>query len=103
MSQRVWLVTGANSGFGAEFVHQILARGDQVIATGRNPDKLAALSNSGAHLLRLDVTSSIDELKEIAKQAEAVYGRIDVLINNAGYVDLGLSSISGLLEDGTEL
>jgi len=87
--QRVWLVTGANSGFGAEFVHQILARGDKVIATGRNPDKLAALSNSGAHLLKLDVTSSIDELYEIAKQAEAVYGRIDVLINNAGYVEMG--------------
>ena len=87
--QRVWLVTGANSGFGAEFVHQILARGDKVIATGRNPDKLAALSGSGAHLMKLDVTSSIDQLKEIAKQAEAVYGRIDVLINNAGYIEMG--------------
>ena len=87
--QRVWLVTGANSGFGAEFVHQILARGDKVIATGRNPDKLAALSGSGAHVMKLDVTSSIDQLKEIAKQAEAVYGRIDVLINNAGYIEMG--------------
>jgi NAD(P)-dependent dehydrogenase (short-subunit alcohol dehydrogenase family) len=87
--QRVWLITGANSGFGTEFVHQILARGDKVIATGRNSDKLSALSNTGAHLLKLDVTSPLGELKEIAKQAEAVYGRIDVLVNNAGYIEMG--------------
>src|SRR5271169_2247316 len=86
---RVWLITGANSGFGTEFVHQILARGDKVIATGRNPDKLSALSNSGAHLLKLDVTSPLEELRKIAKQAEAVYGRIDVLLNNAGYIEMG--------------
>lgn len=87
--QRTWVITGANSGFGTEFVHQILARGDKVIATGRNPDKLSALSNTGAHLVKLDVTSPLGELKEIAKQAEAVYGRIDVLVNNAGYIEMG--------------
>ena len=88
--QRVWLITGANSGFGTEFVHQVLARGDKVIATGRNPDKLiASLGNTTAHLLRLDVTSSLEELKAIAEQAEKVYGRIDVLVNNAGYVEMG--------------
>ena len=88
-TQRVWLVTGANSGFGAEFVKQILARGDKVIATGRNPNKLSALANTGAHLLTLDVTSPLDELKAIAKEAVKVYGRIDVLVNNAGYIELG--------------
>src|SRR5271169_664807 len=87
--QRVWLVTGANSGFGAEFVHQILARGDKVIATGRNPAKLAVLSDTKAHLLKLDVTSPLQELQAIAKEAASVYGRIDVLVNNAGYIEMG--------------
>ena len=88
-AQRVWLVTGANSGFGSQFVHQILARGDKVIATGRNPAKLASLSNTDAHLLKLDVTQPLDELKQIAKDAVAVYGHIDVPINNAGYIEMG--------------
>jgi NADP-dependent 3-hydroxy acid dehydrogenase YdfG len=91
MSQlRVWLITGSNSGFGADFVRQVLARGDKVIATGRSPEKLkAALGNSGAHLLKLDVTSPLSELQEIAKEANGVYGQIDVLVNNAGYVEMG--------------
>jgi NAD(P)-dependent dehydrogenase (short-subunit alcohol dehydrogenase family) len=90
MSQElVWLITGANSGFGAEFVHQILARGDKVIATGRNPAKLAGLSNTKAHLLKLDVTSPLEELQAIAKEAASVHGRIDVLVNNAGYIEMG--------------
>jgi NAD(P)-dependent dehydrogenase (short-subunit alcohol dehydrogenase family) len=87
--QRVWLITGANSGFGTEFVHQILARGDKVIATGRNPNKLAVLANTKAHLLKLDVTSPLIELQQIAKEAVNVYGRIDVLVNNAGYIEMG--------------
>ena len=70
MSQQlVWLITGANSGFGTEFVHQILARGDKVIATGRNPDKLAVLSNTEAHLLKLDVTSPLEELTSHRKRS----------------------------------
>ena len=90
MSQpRVWLVTGSNSGFGTEFVKQILARGDKVIATARNPDNLSHLSNTGAHLLKLDVTSPLPDLHILAKQAVSVYGRIDVLINNAGYIQMG--------------
>ena len=85
----VWFITGANSGFGAEFVHQILARGDKVIATGRNPDKLAALSKTDAHLLKLEVTSPLSDLQAIAKEAVNVYGQIDVLANNAGYIEMG--------------
>jgi NADP-dependent 3-hydroxy acid dehydrogenase YdfG len=87
--QRVWLITGANSGFGTEFVHQILARGDKVIATGRNPNKLAVLANTEAHLLKLDVTFPLSELQQIVKEAVNVYGRIDVLVNNAGYIEMG--------------
>lgn len=88
--ERVWLITGANSGFGTEFVHPVLARGDKVIATGRNPAKLAAaLGNTDAHLLTLDVTAPLEDLKVIAGQAIKIYGRVDVLVNNAGYVEMG--------------
>jgi len=75
--ERVWLITGANSGFGKEFVHQVLARGDTVIATGRNTAKLAAaLGNTDAHLLTLDVTDPLEDLRTIAAQATKIYGRI---------------------------
>ena len=91
MSQeRVWFITGGNSGFGTQFVAQIFARGDKVIATARNPTKLrAALPNTTANLLTLDVTSPLPELQALAKEAVAIYGRIDVLVNNAGYVEMG--------------
>jgi short-subunit dehydrogenase len=88
-TERVWLVTGANSGFGMEYVKQILARGDKVIATGRSPTKLSALADTGVHLIKLDVTAPFEELQAIAKEAVNVYGRIDVLVNNAGYIEMG--------------
>jgi NAD(P)-dependent dehydrogenase (short-subunit alcohol dehydrogenase family) len=90
MSQtRVWLITGSNSGFGTQLVKQILARGDKVVATARNPANLSHLSETGAHLLKLDVTSPLPDLHALAKDAVSVYGRIDVLINNAGYIQMG--------------
>ncbi|KAH9210448.1 oxidoreductase,short chain dehydrogenase-like protein [Leptodontidium sp. 2 PMI_412] len=90
MSPSVWLVTGCSSGFGSAFVHEILSRGDKVIATGRNAStKLAHLGDTGAAILDLDVTAPQEEIDEKIKQAIAVYGQIDVLVNNAGYVQLG--------------
>jgi NADP-dependent 3-hydroxy acid dehydrogenase YdfG len=89
MPQLVWLVTGCSSGFGKEFVHGILARGDKVIATARNVSKLSSLSAIGAHVLQLDITSDQEQLDSSMKEALAVYGHIDVLVNNAAYVQLG--------------
>ena len=83
---RVWVVTGASAGFGRELVRAILARGDKVIATARNPAKL---EQNGARTLKLDVTAPLRDIQEIAKEAVAVYGRVDVLINNAGYFQMG--------------
>jgi NAD(P)-dependent dehydrogenase (short-subunit alcohol dehydrogenase family) len=85
-NSRVWLVTGCSSGFGLELVHSILARGDKVIATARSVDKLSALSKAGAATLQLDVTSSLADLQATAEKAIAVYGKVDILVNNAAFV-----------------
>jgi len=79
--QLVWLVTGTSSGFGAEFVHGILARGDKVVAAARNADKIKHLEQAGAKVLRLDLTDSQDSVRGTIKQAVAFYERVDVLVN----------------------
>lgn len=61
--QLVWLVTGTSSGFGTQFVHGILARGDRVIATARAVDKIAHLRDAGADTLRLDLTDGEEEMR----------------------------------------
>lgn len=91
----VWLITGTSSGFGAAFVKNLLARGDKVIATARSLSKIEHLKKLGAATLQLDVTAAPDELKSIAKEAIAIHGKVDVLVNNAGY------SHFGTLEDAT--
>jgi NAD(P)-dependent dehydrogenase (short-subunit alcohol dehydrogenase family) len=82
----VWLVTGCASGLGREVVLAALAHGDCVIATARNPERLAELEKKGARTLALDVTASQDELHAVAAQALGMYGAIDVLVNNAAYL-----------------
>jgi NADP-dependent 3-hydroxy acid dehydrogenase YdfG len=91
MTQLVWLVTGCSSGFGEAFVHSILARGDKVIATGRNAGtRLAHLKETGAAILELDVTAPQAELDAKIQDAIKIYQKIDVLVNNAGYIEMGL-------------
>ena len=90
--RKVWFVTGANSGIGLGVSKAALKAGDRVVATGRNMEKLrAAYADSGPEslaLIELDVT---DEGRAHAAVAETVkrFGRIDVLVNNAGYSVLG--------------
>lgn len=90
MAQLTWLITGCSSGFGEQFVHSILARGDQVIATGRNLSKLQHLKEAGASILELDITSPQQSINSTVAQAINIHGKIDVLLNNAGYVATGL-------------
>jgi NAD(P)-dependent dehydrogenase (short-subunit alcohol dehydrogenase family) len=83
----VWFVTGCSSGFGREFARAALAHGFRVVATARDPRKLddvVAGHEGKAIALPLDVTNS-DEIKHAVSEAERVFGRIDVLVNNAGY------------------
>jgi NAD(P)-dependent dehydrogenase (short-subunit alcohol dehydrogenase family) len=73
---------------GRSFVEGILQRGDKVIATARarSFNQIADLQAKGASVLELDVTAPLEELRSIAERAVSLYGRVDVIINNAGYV-----------------
>jgi NAD(P)-dependent dehydrogenase (short-subunit alcohol dehydrogenase family) len=84
--KKVWLITGCSTGLGKELALAALKRGDKVIATARSTAKLTPVVEAGAHPLQLDVTQPPAELKALADKAIAVYGRIDVLVNNAAYV-----------------
>jgi len=68
-----------------------LRRGDKVIATARarSLGTLGVLREQGADVLELDVTASLPDLVATAEKAVALYGRIDVVVNNAGYVEIG--------------
>ena len=83
--KKVWFVTGAGRGMGVDIAHAALAAGDAVVATGRNPERVS--SALGAHddllVVKLDVTS-LDDAKDAARAAVDRFGRIDVLVNNAG-------------------
>jgi NAD(P)-dependent dehydrogenase (short-subunit alcohol dehydrogenase family) len=85
-ASKVWLITGCSSGLGRELALAALARGDRVIATARNANKLDDLKQRGAAAVSLDVTSPDHVLQQIIADAVSVYGRIDILVNNAGYV-----------------
>jgi NAD(P)-dependent dehydrogenase (short-subunit alcohol dehydrogenase family) len=85
MPQLVWLVTATTSGLGAAVVQNLTARGDKVIATGRGAtERLKHLQSDDVFLLDLDVTAPRAEIDEQVKRAWDVWGRIDVLLNNAG-------------------
>jgi NAD(P)-dependent dehydrogenase (short-subunit alcohol dehydrogenase family) len=93
----VWVITGCSTGVGRAMAIAALKRGDKVIATTRAESfhKIKDLTSEGADILTLDVTASLDELKQIAAQAVAIYGHVDVVMNNAGFV------LSGTYEETT--
>ncbi|KAG7095289.1 hypothetical protein E1B28_006058 [Marasmius oreades] len=86
--QLVWFITGTSSGFGYRLVLSALARGDLVIATARDFEKLQDLygreERENLRLLQLDITAGFDVIKTIVDKALILWGRIDVLVNNAG-------------------
>ncbi|KAJ3926991.1 MAG: NAD(P)-binding protein [Lentinula lateritia] len=96
-SSRVWLVTGTSSGFGRRLVPSILRRGDKVIATARKIDTIQRIftPTDSLHLLELDISAEEATIKLKAQEALKLWGKVDVLINNAGY------SLKILAEDAT--
>lgn len=88
---RVWLVTGATSGFGRAITEAAVAAGDVVVAAGRRIeqlDDLVAAHPDQVEAVRLDVTD-IAAAVEAVDDVAARYGRIDVLVNNAGRTQVG--------------
>lgn len=87
MSTKVWFITGTSKGFGRVWAEAALARGDQVAATARNVESLSSLTQrygKQVAALKLDVTDKAEVHKAIAETHKR-FGRLDVVINNAGY------------------
>src|SRR3954463_939320 len=82
---KTWLITGSGRGLGVEFARAAVAVGDNVVATGRNPDTVRSAVGEHANLFvtTLDVTDA-HSAEAAAAAALDRFGRIDVLVNNAG-------------------
>lgn len=88
---KVWLITGSSSGFGRSLTEAVLKHGDRVVATARKPEQLDDLIKQYPDTIktvRLDVTN-LQDVQAAIESALNQYGRIDVLVNNAGYATLG--------------
>src|SRR5436853_6658602 len=84
-NQKIWFITGAARGMGVDFAKSALAAGHTVVATGRDTDAMAKAVGTSEDLLvvKLDVTNRADA-EAAARAAVDRFGRIDVLVNNAG-------------------
>jgi NAD(P)-dependent dehydrogenase (short-subunit alcohol dehydrogenase family) len=83
----VWLITGCSTGFGRELAKLVLARGWRAVVTARDPSKVVDLVENNADralALQLDVTDR-KQIDDVVAQTLQRFGRIDVLVNNAGY------------------
>lgn len=101
MTTRVALITGASAGIGAETARRLAARGFTVYGAARRTDRLAELEADGVRALAMDVTDDASMSTGVARVLSEA-GRIDVLVNSAGYGTLG-SLEETPLEDGRRL
>jgi NAD(P)-dependent dehydrogenase (short-subunit alcohol dehydrogenase family) len=88
---RVWIVTGGSSGFGREIAYAALSHGDRVVATARRRERLEDLVREAperVHALALDVTDP-EEVRRAVEEVLERFGRVDVLVNNAGHGQVG--------------
>lgn len=91
MHARTWLLTGCSSGFGRALAELLLIRGERVIATARNVDTLKGLVEAycdRALALSLDVTRP-EQIESVVACGQQRFGATDVLVNNAGYGQVG--------------
>ena len=94
---KVWFITGSSRGFGRVWAEAALKRGDKVAATARKLSSIADLREKyGANVLtlELDVTNN-EQVKTVVAQAHAHFGRLDIVLNNAGY------SLVGTIEESS--
>jgi NAD(P)-dependent dehydrogenase (short-subunit alcohol dehydrogenase family) len=95
---RTWFITGASTGFGRVLAEEVLKSGGRVVATARNRDKVADLEAKYPQAVKavaLDVTDA-GQVDSAVTQAIAKFGRVDVLVNNAGY------GVAGAIEEVSE-
>jgi NAD(P)-dependent dehydrogenase (short-subunit alcohol dehydrogenase family) len=98
MTNKIWFITGASRGFGRVWAEAALKRGDKVAATARNVEDVAGLKERFGDAvlpLALDVTDA-DQARDAVQKAHAYFGRLDVVLNNAGY------SLVGTVEEASE-
>ncbi len=95
MSNKIWFITGASRGFGRVWTEAALKRGDRVAATARSLESIADFKKrygENVLTLELDVTNA-EQAKSAVQRAHAHFGRLDVVLNNAGY------SLVGMIEE----
>ncbi|MCR6625793.1 MAG: SDR family NAD(P)-dependent oxidoreductase [Pseudoxanthomonas sp.] len=98
MANKVWFITGASRGFGRIWAEAALARGDKVAATARDAKSIGDLKErfgDAALPISLDVTNPT-QVQSAIKQAHDYFGRLDIVLNNAGY------SLVGTIEEASE-
>lgn len=95
---RVFLITGCSTGFGANLVQEVIDNGDICVATARKPEALSFKNTTpkNYHAVKLDVTDPGDVQLAFATAVDR-FGRIDVVVNNAGY------GLSGLFEELSDI
>ncbi|MDQ0497244.1 MULTISPECIES: oxidoreductase [Paenibacillus] len=84
---KVWLITGSSRGFGRSLAEAVLAKGDRLIATARKPEQIADYTErygDQVRIVQLDV-NNYEQAEAAVKAAFDTFGRLDVLVNNAGY------------------
>ena len=87
---KIWFITGSSRGLGRAITEAVLRAGDRVVATARNPrqlDDLVAEYGAAVYPVKLDVTDN-QQVEHAVTAAVAHFGRLDVVVNNAGYGDL---------------
>lgn len=88
---RIWFITGASRGFGRVWTEAALKRGDKVVATARKLESISSLNEKygdNVLTLELDVTKE-DQVKDAIKKAHEHFGKLDIVLNNAGYSLVG--------------
>ncbi len=98
MNSKIWFITGASRGFGRVWAEAALKRGDKVAATARKVADISDLTERFGDAvlpLALDVTDA-EQVRQTVQQAHAHFGRLDVVLNNAGY------SLVGMVEEASE-
>ncbi|MEI9910631.1 MAG: SDR family NAD(P)-dependent oxidoreductase [Bacteroidota bacterium] len=105
MSKKVWLITGCSKGLGRALAEAVLAAGNQLVATARNPELLKDLIvcyGHQVHTIALDVTDE-KAAAHVIKTTIDVFGKLDVLVNNAGYCTINSIEESSIADFRAEI